>query len=498
MSGKGTILRTSSLKCSQEPTLAEYMESRDAIADIEGTRDPAEDTRDPVDDTRDAAPAVPTVSLGDFVVQRAIQQQLYFIAELQKNAHLGTWLAQFEGHEHLESTGRKPGAPGLPGTYSVAFGQLRKTPFTAYLSALGSAPVEVIQVEVSQPQRKLSARELQNPFLVKQAAERAAQKDFMDVPIVPWQLMSRLLTTALVIADTWAFHLGLVEAGDAVRAATDRQPTKALPTEKMLRDLVLVEGGETAISWYTEDEPLPLHAMDHRACDRLVTLRALESLVDEVTALTPETAFDCGYLGLEAVADEDEDGDDIDARSREILVERRRKRRERRQASFAPIGDDEKPAVARVAALTFLQEYSDYWVPKLIKGDERSTLEKHALRPDPGMKERPRPKGAGADADAALEDLWAWMDASPYHIRGGELVTPALMAVRLRELRAVHAADARRELLEEILPELTRARITYTDYTEEDERSRLAQKKAEAEAELVWKIDRSMEGLNEG
>ena len=77
-------------------------------------------------------------------------------------------------------------------------------------------------------------------------------------------------------------------------------------------------------------------------------------------------------------------------------------------------------------------------------------------------------------------------------------MTPARMGTRLRELRAAHAADAQRELTDEILRELTRARIAYTDYTEEDERLRLERKKADAEAELVWKIDRSFQGLNEG
>ena len=72
------------------------------------------------------------------------------------------------------------------------------------------------------------------------------------------------------------------------------------------------------------------------------------------------------------------------------------------------------------------------------------------------------------------------------------------MGTRLRELRAAHAADAQRELTDEILLELTRARIAHTDYTEEDERLRLERKKADAEAELVWKIDRSFQGLNEG
>ena len=482
LSGKDTVLR-SSLKCAQDAGIVDAPEA---------TRDSARASA-ATEETRDSAPAVcpPTVSLADFVVQRAIQQQLYFIAELQKNVHLGKWLAQFEGHEHLESTNRKSGAPGNPGSYSAMFGQLR-LPAALYLSALGNAPVEVISVEFSRPRRRLSARELQNPFLVKQAAEAAAEKEFVDVPIVPRQMMARLLTTAHEIADTWAFHLGELEAGDTARVETD-WAQKAMPTAAMLRDLQLVQGGETAISWYTADEPLPLHALDHRACDRLVTLRALESLVAEVSALTPENAFGCDYLGLEAESDVVMAGSD-DAR----VVERRRKRKERRQACFAPISDDDRPAAAQNAALLFLQEYAAHWVPKLTKGDERSALEKHAGRPDPGMQERPRPEGCGADADAALEDLWAWMGAPPYHIPGGEMVDPARMGVRLRELRAVHAAEARRELTDEIIAELTRARIEYTDYTEEDERLRIEQKRAEAEAELVWKLDRSMEGLNEG
>ena len=90
------------------------------------------------------------------------------------------------------------------------------------------------------------------------------------------------------------------------------------------------------------------------------------------------------------------------------------------------------------------------------------------------------------------------MGVSPFHIYGGELVSPALLGTRLREYRAYHAADAQRELEGEIGSELTRARIAYTDYTEEDHQQRLEWKKAEVEAELVWKIDRSFQGLNEG
>eukprot|EP00629_Pelagomonadales_sp_RCC1024_P004287 CAMPEP_0119291854 /NCGR_PEP_ID=MMETSP1329-20130426/43134_1 /TAXON_ID=114041 /ORGANISM="Genus nov. species nov., Strain RCC1024" /LENGTH=83 /DNA_ID=CAMNT_0007292683 /DNA_START=74 /DNA_END=321 /DNA_ORIENTATION=+ len=68
--------------------------------------------------------APPKVALGDFVMQRAIQQQLYYSADLRNEPVLG-WLAKFQGHEHLESKSRQKGAAGFPGTYSAEFGQLR-------------------------------------------------------------------------------------------------------------------------------------------------------------------------------------------------------------------------------------------------------------------------------------------------------------------------------------------------------------------------------------
>jgi len=427
-----------------------------------------------------SALAPPAVSLGDFVVQRAIQQQLYFSAELRMDV-VANWLANFGDHEHLESAGRPKGGPGFPGTYSAAFGQLRTTPYTEYLAALGTAPNSVVEVSFPKPKRRLSARELKNPFLAAQAAEAADDLDVMDVPIEPRAILSRLLTTADEQADTWAFHLGELELDDVERINNDRAEAKGLPTAEMLRAAEMAEGGETAVSWYTDDEPLPLNAFDCRACERLVTLRALAALKAELRALTPTNAFEKDYLRKEARADDDDE--DVDAR----VIERRRVRRERREAGFVSGGDDDRASAAVEAALAFLDEFGAYWVPKLAKGDERSALQKRATRPPPGMKERPRPEGAGADADAAMEDLWAYRDESPYHIRGGELVVPAMLGARLRELRSGEAAEASAELKDTILPELKRARIQHTDYTEEDERIRLEKVEKEKAAALDWR-----------
>ena len=103
-------------------------------------------------------------------------------------------------------------------------------------------------------------------------------------------------------------------------------------------------------------------------------------------------------------------------------------------------------------------------MPKLIKGDERSPLQLEATR-KPGMPLQMlnRPVNAGADAEAVLEDLWSYRDESPLRIVGGELVIPAKMGIRLRELRSEMAAEMHRELKEEIYAEVNAARAKYTN-----------------------------------
>ena len=250
---------------------------------------------------------------------------------------LGNWLKAFQDHAHLDSNSPRR----FPGTYSAAFGQLNK-PYSEYLVDLGTAPQEVVQIEVA-PRRRLSARELANPFLAKQAME------VYDEVIDPKQVLKRLVTTADVMVDTWAFQFEELAKADQERVALERQ-IGGLPDAAMLRDAELAEGGETRTSWYTEDEPMPLYAFDQRACDRLATLRALEALTKEVRLLTPQTAFECGFLRRDAKADEDDD--DVDER----VVKRRRKRREEREAKFVTGEEAEKAVYAKEAALAFLEE----------------------------------------------------------------------------------------------------------------------------------------------
>ena len=225
----------------------------------------------------------------------------------------------------------------------------------------------------------------------------------------PPAFLSKLLKTTDVLVQTWAFHLEQVEGSDLERVAMDREPSVKLPSPEMMRDAELAAGGETIYSRYTEDEPMPLYAFDRRACDRLATIRALGQLVEEVQALTPQTALECDFLRREAKADDDDENVD------ERIAERRRIRREKREAAY--VGGDElaKAGAARDAALTFLEQFGNKWIPKLLKGDERSDLQLAACRkPGMPMQMLNRPPAAGVDADAVLEDLWSYVRRADY------------------------------------------------------------------------------------
>lgn len=374
------------------------------------------------------------------------------------------WLKRFQGHEHLDSTARSEGNCGFPGTYSATFSQLATTPFDKYLEALGTEPETTIEVKIVKPAKRLSARERANPYLAKQGP----QVEIYDQPIIPKNILTQVLNTASALVETWAFHLGEVEKGDLARVENDRAPLKALPTAEMRDFNRLIEGGETAYSFFTGDEPMPLYDFDIRACDRLNILRAMTLLMEEISALTPETAFEAPYLRLEPLAREDlRVEDDVDVEK--LLAKRRQERRESFEASFATGDDLAKAVAARDAALFFLKEFCDMWVPKLVKGDARSNVDKTSYKPPPGMKEV-LPAGAGVDADAAFEALWEYQDEAAYEIAGGgELVYPRLLGERLREIRARVAARSRLEVLNDIQPELKSARLKYTDYTEEDD-----------------------------
>mmetsp|Transcript_43631 Transcript_43631/g.85613 ORF Transcript_43631/g.85613 Transcript_43631/m.85613 type:complete len:461 (+) Transcript_43631:155-1537(+) len=401
----------------------------------------------------------PSTKLGDFLIQRAIQQQLYYSA-MMRNEPIVDWLKRFEGHEHLDSKLRREGNCGTPGTYSATFDQLKTTPFPEYLTALGTEPDSSIEVKFVKPMKRLSAQERRNPYLNKQAQVI----EIYDQPIITKNILTQLLNTAGAMVETWVFHLGEVEKNDLKRVANDRAQIKPLPTVEMMEFAELVKGGETAYSFFTGDEPMPLYDFDCRACDRFDTLRALSLFVDEVKALTPETAFTVDYLRREAVVEIGEDEDVID-----LVARRRRIRRESFERNFVTGDDVVRGKAARDAALFFLEGFCDAWVPKLVKGDERSVIGKESWRHPPGMKEV-RPKGAGVDAIVVFEALWEYQEEAAYEIHGGgELILPRLMGERLREIRSAVAAESKKTVMELVAPEIRQARLKYTDYIEEDD-----------------------------
>jgi len=368
-------------------------------------------------------------------------------------------LKRFKGHEHLDSKMRGEGNCGVPGTYSATFNQLRTTPFPKYLSALGIEPDSSIEVKVIKPQRRLSARERANPYISNEPIV-----EIYDQPIIMKNILTQLLNTADALVETWSFHFGEAEKMDLERVANDRAEMKGLPTKEMLEFADLIKGGETAYSWFTGDEPMPLYEFDCRACDRFDTLRALSLFVDEVSALTSETAFEVDYLRREAVVAE-ESFEDLD----EVIKKRRKRRRESFEETFVTGDDATKADAAQNAALVFLQDFCDTWVPKLAKGDERSQLSKDSFKARPGMKEV-RPADAGVDAQVVFEALWEYQDEAAYNIPGGgELVFPRFMGERLREIRSAVAAESKQTVLTTVAPELRQARLDYTDYVEDDD-----------------------------
>ena len=199
----------------------------------------------------------------------------------------------------------------------------------------------------------------------------------------------------------------------------------------MLRDAELAEGGNAheLVHGGRADAP---YAFDQRACDRLATLRALEALTEEVRSLTPQNAFESGYLRREAKADQDDD--DVDER----VVERRRKRREEREARYVKGEGDEIASAAKDAALSFLEESRPASNVSIVlallneirTGSPRSGSRScpRAIRARASRSARSGPRRASTRrgrATPAPMPMHAWRrwprDESPYHIRGGEL-----------------------------------------------------------------------------
>ena len=64
-------------------------------------------------------------------------------------------------------------------------------------------------------------------------------------------------------------------------------------------------------------------------------------------------------------------------------------------------------------------------MPKLVKGDERSDLQKNEYKPPPGMKEV-RSADAGCDADKVFEALWEYQVGGCQAMREGCLLLTVL------------------------------------------------------------------------
>ena len=89
----------------------------------------------------------------DFLLQRALQTQLYYLADM-RDEPTAVWLAKFLGHEHLDGSGRFAALNGMRVPWREYHAQLRVTP--AF-----SLTVELAPARAS----ALSAQARRNPFL---------------------------------------------------------------------------------------------------------------------------------------------------------------------------------------------------------------------------------------------------------------------------------------------------------------------------------------------
>lgn len=383
------------------------------------------------------------VDLRDFLIQRAIQTQLFYMLST-RDGPKASWLARFLEHEHLDSTHKAErvaaigeggvGEGGDPFTYRARFGGLRVS-HDEYLRTLMSAPTEIVQVEIAPSRARLSTMERNNPFLAKQKLASF----FYDETIEPKQFASRIASTAIAIVDAWLPELERQAQTDDDRVYADSLPLRAINGAKDRAGKFL----EAFADDIDADENMPLFDHDKRAIERWTTLRAAHALLED--------------LSHDALSALNDDIDLVPEYDTNVLVGSAR----RRAREAAALGMEEAALRPRAklkaeATLAYFAAFADEWCPRLVHGADDK---EHALlgKAPPGLPRRQQFRAPGqgqADADEALEHLT--MDRVPIERPGGYLVSPRHLATNLRAYRASFAYS--------VIPTLTDFRTRLLDF----------------------------------
>ena len=314
-------------------------------------------------------------SISNLLMQRAIQTQLYYLADLRDEPTY-MWLRKFLNQGHLDDKGR----------FNELDGLRCHGGWTSYLEQLENAPPFSITVQLAPP--RLSAQQQRNPYLAAQAAVGRSYEE----TVLPYKISQTLRTVARSLHMEWVSVL-MKLAEDDQRRVQLHSDVRQIHTadaayREYWRERQVVAGGEG------DDQGTPLHALNERIVTRFCTRMALDDLIHEM--MQEELP----------VVDVDDEND------AQLL-----------------------PEEVKRAAIEWLSNFANEWNPKLKHGaddDERRSL---GLSP-PGHYQRLCANGA--DANDVTEAMWQELPplfayASDDAMR---LYSPEAMVMRLRRVRA--------------------------------------------------------------
>lgn len=204
----------------------------------------------------------PGHNVGSLLLQRSIQTQLYYLADLRDEPTY-MFLRGFLEHNHLDDKGKFNELDGL------------HTPWRKYLEQLEQAEPFTITVQLAPP--RLSAQQKRNPYLAKQAVGRSYEET-----IDPSGLYRTIKTVARSLEREWQQVLTELALNDRERSHQLRNPiiqTKEDIAQYYWENQQVVAGGEG------DDQGTPLHERNGRVVARFVTRVALRRLADELQGL---------------------------------------------------------------------------------------------------------------------------------------------------------------------------------------------------------------------
>ena len=327
-------------------------------------------------------------NIGRLLLQRAVQTQLYYLADLRDEPTY-KWLRSFLDHDHLDDRGDFNELDGI----HVEGG------WRTYLPKLEDAPPLTITVQLAPP--KLSAQQRRNPYLAAQAAANSSGRSYEET-IDPRKISGTIQAVARSLGREWAHDLAELAMKDRIRVALHvdsnqygdhgavvppKLQTKKDAERAFYFERQVVAGGEG------DDHGTPLHKLNSRMVARFCTRAALRRVADE---LQHDNADGC----------------------------------------------ESKRGAGR-----YLVEFTNEWVPKLNRGPD-DDWRRRLGTPPPGQWQR---LCDGADADDAMEALWQELPQSfVYDDDGREafmgLYGPEALAARMRGARADVCDEVAEEL----------------------------------------------------